>query len=125
MNQNNNNQSDLSFSELRQANNDRAVHWLAGKPRMSLEFSVIELCGETGELANAIKKLLRFRAGIAGGVESMENVIEEMADVVICVDLLAESLGIDLGEAVTKKFNKTSEKHGFSTKLPDLYPERK
>ena len=41
----------------------------------------------------------------------------ELADVVICVDLLASALGGDLGEAVRRKFNATSEKNGLLTRL--------
>lgn len=37
---------------------------------------------------------------------------DELADVVIYLDILAAQLGIDLGEAVMKKWNKTSEKVG-------------
>ena len=37
---------------------------------------------------------------------------DELADVVIYLDILAAQLGIDLGDAVMKKWNKTSEKVG-------------
>jgi len=108
---------DLGLHELRRANDERAELWRRGGPPLSLEFSVIELCGETGELANAIKKYLRAKHGIAGGVAEMEPIVEELADVVICADLLAKKLGIDLAEAVRAKFNKTSDKMGFDVKL--------
>jgi hypothetical protein len=47
---------------------------------------------------------------------------EEMADVLICLDLLAMSEGIDLGAATVAKFNATSEKYGLSIKLRHSRP---
>lgn len=41
----------------------------------------------------------------------------ELADVVICVDLLAMHYGIDLAAAVVAKFDATSVKMGLSTRL--------
>lgn len=110
--------SNTNFDNLRTANITRAIEWCGPDNKCSLEFNTIELCGETGELANAIKKYLRFKMGIPGGVNNLDNIREEIADVVICADLLAESLGINLGDAVRDKFNRTSEKHNFNTKLP-------
>jgi len=37
--------------------------------------------------------------------------------VVICTDLIAMQLGIDLARAVQDKFNATSEKYGLETQL--------
>ena len=108
---------DLSLHELRKANDDRAELWRRGGSPLGLEFAVIELCGETGELANAVKKLLRAQKGIAGGVADMEPVVDELADVVICCDLLAKQLGVDLAAAVRAKFNNTSDKMGFGVRL--------
>lgn len=83
-----------------------------------LEFSAIELGGETGELLNKIKKYLRFKAGMVGGEDNLEDVADELGDVAICCSLLAIQLGISLGDVTARKFNKTSEKHGFPVTLP-------
>jgi NTP pyrophosphatase (non-canonical NTP hydrolase) len=40
----------------------------------------------------------------------MENLVEEIGDVLITIDLLANEFNIDLEQAVKSKFNKTSEK---------------
>lgn len=103
----------LSFVELRDANNRRCEIW----GEKSVEFSAIELGGETGEFLNEIKKLSRFQSGMAGGKNDPEAVADELADVVICADLCGRKLGIDLDAAVRRKFNKTSDKHGFEIKL--------
>jgi len=61
------------------------------------------VCGEAGELANKCKKLKRGQ-----DIPSRE-IADELADVVIYCDLLAQKLNIDLGEAVRHKFNERSE----------------
>ena len=106
----------LLFSDLRAANAARSIAWSGGQS-LGVEFSAIELGGECGELLNEIKKLLRARRGMVGGSTSTDAIASELADVVICADLLAAELGINLGHAVIEKFNQTSRKYGFSHHL--------
>lgn len=77
--------------------------------------------GELGEAANIAKKLNRMRDGIPGNVETLEELkdklAEEIADTFIYLDLLAQSQGIVLEDAVIKKFQKTSEKIGYDDQL--------
>lgn len=103
------------LKELSKANYVRAKEW-GGKPT-SLSFKGNELAGEVGEACNILKKLERTRLGMKGGGGSIEALAEELADVIICVDLIAGHLAIDLERAVVNKFNKTSEKVGLETKL--------
>lgn len=107
----------LTFNDLAAANDARAAEWNATGTPIPAEFAIIELFGECGELANAWKKMERHHLGMAGGVDNTENFEEELGDVVICASLVARKYGIDLGAAVRSKFNKTSEKHGFGTRL--------
>lgn len=44
-------------------------------------------------------------------------IADELADLVIYADLLAERLEIDLGAAVVRKFNKVSERVGSNIRL--------
>jgi NTP pyrophosphatase (non-canonical NTP hydrolase) len=77
--------------------------------------------GELGEAANVAKKLNRVRDGIPGNKESPEELksalADELADAFIYLDLLAQSQGICLEDAVVAKFDKTSEKIGYDNKL--------
>lgn len=77
--------------------------------------------GELGEAANVAKKLNRVRDGIPGNAETPEELqrqlAEELADTFIYLDLIAQSQGINLEEAVIAKFNKTSEKIGYQNTL--------
>jgi NTP pyrophosphatase (non-canonical NTP hydrolase) len=65
--------------------------------------------GELGEYANLHKKVERgdFTLG-----EKRKEIADELADVAIYLDLLATSLGVDLGPAIMSKWNRTSEKVG-------------
>lgn len=77
--------------------------------------------GELGEAANIAKKLNRVRDGIPGNAETpnqlREALANELADTFIYLDLLCQSAGINLEEAVIKKFNITSAKIGYSNTL--------
>lgn len=74
--------------------------------------------GELGEAANIAKKLNRVRDGIPGNVETPEQLLEafkeEVADVFIYLDLLAQSQGFKLADVVLAKFDKTSRKIGYA-----------
>jgi len=87
-----------------------------------------ELAGETGELCNELKKLLRHdkKHGAPENVwglpsftrfEIWKRVRLELADVIICADLIAAQLAIDIEDAVREKFNATSDKIGSKVKL--------
>ena len=106
----------MDLQELRDANEKRHIEWANGAD-IPLSFRGLELAGEAGEVCNELKKIERTRRGMVGGKVGTQDVQEELADVLVCVDLIAMDLGIDLGEALRAKFNKTSEKYGLVTKL--------
>lgn len=104
----------VTFSTLRDANRNRQKEW-PGNEQADTAFRAIEVAGEAGEVAEAIKKFLRAERGIKGSTATKDDVAAEMGDLLVSLDLLADSLGIDLGEAVRAKFNATSEKYGMRT----------
>lgn len=104
------------LKKLREANKIRQTEW-DSDDNISLTYSSNELAGEVGELCNIIKKLERERLGLVGSRATIEQAEEELADVIICCDLLANRLGIDLSSCIPKKFNKTSEKYGLKTRM--------
>ena len=77
--------------------------------------------GELGEAANVAKKLNRVRDGIPGNSETPEelkaNLADEIADTFIYLDLLAQSQGINLEQAIISKFERTSAKIGYGNQL--------
>lgn len=104
------------FTTLRTANAVRQTEWDPGK-KLTLTYRSNELAGEVGETCNVAKKLERERLGIRGSRDTVEHLAEELADVIICADLVALEAGIDLDAAVVSKFNATSEKNNLATRL--------
>lgn len=123
----------LTFDTLRIANARRGAQWDGKPPSLGdLSFRAMELGGEGGEAAEAMlhlmaaigkaqnvaKKLVRELTGRVGGItvdEARAALADELGDVVICADRVAELLNIDLGAATAAKFDKTSRKHGLVT----------
>lgn len=104
------------FDNLRQANFHRNSQW-DSEGKISLSFRGNEFGGECGELQNVLKKIERAMLGLKGSRATIEDAKRELGDVVICADLIAMELGIDLDKAVEQSFNDKSEKHGFDTRL--------
>lgn len=67
------------------------------------------IVGELGEYANIRKK---FERGDLSINEFNAHARNELADVMVYLDILAFRLGIDLGEAVVSKFNEVSKRVG-------------
>jgi NTP pyrophosphatase (non-canonical NTP hydrolase) len=106
-----------TFTELRCANLVRQREWQKGQP-VSLSYRGNEMAGETGEACNVLKKLERERMGIVGSRATVDQLAQELADVIICVDLIASEFDINLAAAVRDKFNATSERYGLATRMP-------
>lgn len=104
------------LSYLRRVSAERCKVWMKGQVP-PLTFQSTELAEEAGEVCGAVKKLARHEMGVAGGIADTTNLREELADVIICADLIAARYGIDLWEAICIKFNATSQKHGFPHRL--------
>lgn len=117
----------LTFNQLREKNLSRVHHWHYGfNDQAPNQWSGGDwsnaMCGEAGETANVVKKLRRLETGVIGnGDVSKEELLEmlamEIADTATYLDLLAAYYGIDMGEAIRKKFNIVSDKQGFPEKL--------
>lgn len=79
--------------------------------------------GELGEAANVAKKMSRLRDGIPGNSpEETEEFLQkaladEIADTLCYLDLLAQSVGIDLEQALIDKFNRVSWRRGTQHRL--------
>lgn len=108
--------AERAYSTLREANVARQSAWANGDA-VSLLFRATELGGETGEVLNVVKKIERERQGWRGSRATTQDLADELADVVICADLLALTEGIDLDAAVARKFNATSEKVSLPHRL--------
>ena len=101
----------LDFDRLREANVARCEQSYHPLNEWTPPEWLMCVQGELGELAGAMK--LRRR----GEIVPDEAIAHEMADVVIYLDLLAATRGIDLGEAVRAKFNLVSTRVHSEVKL--------
>lgn len=77
--------------------------------------------GELGEAANVAKKLNRYRDGIPGNKEQADALREklrrELGDTFVYLDLLAQSLGLNIGAAAVEVFNAKSEEIGCPIRM--------
>lgn len=87
-----------NYQTLRDANRVRQREWDPGNHARDLFWRANELAGETGELCNVLKKLHRERCGVPGSRATKDDLADEAADVIICVDLLALDAGISADE---------------------------
>lgn len=110
----------IHYTALRKANRERQREWAPDDDDTQSSaplFRATELGGEVGEALNVVKKLEHERLNMTGSRATKENLAEELADIIICADLLAIEYDIDLAQAVRDKFNATSAKVGLKTRM--------
>lgn len=101
----------LTFDELKKANKERSDEVYFPIDSWALTAWSNALAGEVGEVCNLTKKHLRDT------VENKTLICDELADVVIYADLLAQKLKVNLGDVIRVKFNKTSAERGSAVIL--------
>ena len=104
------------LGRLRVKNQERTQEW-DPENKLSALFFAVELAGEVGEALNVIKKLEREKHDIPGSRATAGDLGEELADIIIVVDIIAAHYGIDLEFCIKDKFNKTSKGRCFKTCL--------
>jgi NTP pyrophosphatase (non-canonical NTP hydrolase) len=113
-----------NFKEFSKANRDRCESVLGfNHPLNSWSTSdwFTACMGELGEAANIAKKLNRVRDGIPGNKETKEELEaklrREIADTFIYLDLLSQSVGMNVMDEVIAVFNKKSKEIGYDILL--------
>lgn len=84
----------VTYCDLRSANVTRQAEWDPGDFAKNMNWRVNELGGEVGEVCNVLKKLWREKCGVPGSRDTLEHLAEELADVIICIDLVAMQAGL-------------------------------
>lgn len=99
---------------LRAASIARNMEWENKTAPFTGVFWVNELSGEVGEACNIMKKLDRERLGVVGSRGSLGALQEELADVIICCDLLAMHYQCSIAEAVWRDHARIAPVTDFS-----------
>lgn len=114
----------MNFKELAMVNHSRAMRWHPmGLSGWSLSDWMVAAVGELGEACNVAKKLNRLRDGLQGnkigedGYVLKQKLADELADTVIYLDLVAQTMGLTLEDCIRNKFNAVSEREGFPERL--------
>lgn len=110
----------LSFSERNRQRCEAKNGFNHSLNSWSLSDWMTATAGELGEAANVIKKLNRVRDGIPGNKETSDELraqlADEIADIAIYLDLLAQAAGFNLETIRDAKFSKTSAKIDYKEK---------
>lgn len=113
----------LTFAGFSQINRQRAARWHGedSEPWTGADWSNA-MMGEGGEAANVVKKLRRVETGVTGQADPnwdvlVEKLGDEIADTITYLDLLANHYGIDVAEALARKFNFISEREGMPERV--------
>lgn len=85
----------IDFKALRAANIQRQAEW-PGSDAVGSDFRALEVADEVGEVAGAVKKLIRAQRGVAGTVAAIADVADEIGDAIIAMDLLAIETGVEM-----------------------------
>ena len=102
------------LERLRTANTVRDVEWNTGAVKLSMIFRANELAGEVGEACNVLKKFDReHNYKIKGSRDTLYHLSEELADIIICTDLLAMDRQIEFPETCWSKVEATPN-HDYS-----------
>ena len=108
----------LSFERLREANISLVEEVFHPIAEWSPTDWACAAAGEMGEACNLVKKMRRNMVTVESyPLQFREAILEELADTVIYLDLLAERLGLSLADAVRKKFDHVAAKNGSKVRL--------
>lgn len=108
--------NELKFNTLRKANVERCEDAFFPLSSKDGPWWGNAMAGECGEACNVVKKI--DRDGLTD--QLLQDLAYELADLVTYADLLAARFGIDLGAAITEKFNIVSLRRRSTITLEDV-----
>lgn len=114
----------MTFGQFSQANRDRCESPDGFKHKLEdwdTSDWFLAVLGELGEAANVAKKLNRVRDGIPGNKEGPDalraKLRNEIGDVFVYLDLLAQAHGFHVVDAAVEVFNAKSAEIGYGKVL--------
>ncbi len=96
----------MDFQDYQQRSRETARYPDAGN---NLLYPTLGLCGEAGEVADKVKKVLRDRGGVFGP-EVRDDLRLELGDVLWYVAQLATELGLDLADVAGANLEKLADR---------------
>ncbi|MBU3924523.1 MAG: nucleoside triphosphate pyrophosphohydrolase family protein [Patescibacteria group bacterium] len=92
----------MTFNEYQKESRKTAMYPNIGK---NFIYPTLGLCGESGEVAEKIKKVLRDKGGVIDDTTKVE-IAKELGDVLWYVSQIASELGLSLEEAASENLKK-------------------
>lgn len=119
--------ANLTFQEFQELSARRCREGFPTCADWSLNDWAVALTGEVGEMCNVLKKVRRGDAiykllprqpdwkdvDVHFAAQTKQELVSELADVIIYADLMLTMLGADTGEEVMRKFDEVSRRVGF------------
>jgi NTP pyrophosphatase (non-canonical NTP hydrolase) len=112
----------MTFAEFQALNARRceqAFKHYKGATEWPIQNWVLAVCGEAGEAANLVKKVLRGDLSLDAARESL---LKELADIMTYCDAAITNLGGDTGQVVMDKFEEVNKRVGWTD--PGVPPSR-
>ena len=103
--------SEMSMSEYQQLALSTAIY----PKEMSIIYPTLGLCGESGEVAEKIKKWIRDTDRTEMNKETVELLKKELGDVLWYIANLANDLGLTLNEIAKHNLNKLADRKDRNT----------
>ena len=72
--------------------------------------AALGLCGEAGEVADTVKKVL-YPSKPGDGADSLERIVDELGDVLWYVALVATAVGVPLATVAEGNLKKLARRH--------------
>jgi NTP pyrophosphatase (non-canonical NTP hydrolase) len=92
----------MDFKEYQQASRKTVIY---PNPGSNIVYPALGLCGETGEVAEKIKKVIRDGDGVVSD-EKKEELKKELGDVLWYVEQLSSELKLDLDDVAQSNIDK-------------------
>jgi NTP pyrophosphatase (non-canonical NTP hydrolase) len=83
--------------------------WYPGRGEGNLVYPALGLCGESGEVAEKIKKVIRDSNGVVS-LEAKLAILKELSDCLWYVSATAKELGFTLSEVAITNLNKLEDR---------------
>ena len=98
-----------TFQEYQEATAKTAIY-PRNLPREAINYCILGLIGESGELANHFKKCLRDNNGVISA-EKHQQLFSEISDILWYCSQLATELNVTLSDVATYNINKLQDRY--------------